>query len=207
MPAADRGRRLRWEDGAYVFPRDRTRSDDGRTAASALDHRPARTPSRAHPGLVHAPGRSQPARVPRDCAWAPRCSTRAWIPSLASEITLQPVRRHGVDAAVFFSDIVIPLRLAGVPVEIVPGRGPVLDTPIRIGIRHPAPAPDRSRRARADPRGRRPHGRRTREHTAHRIRRCAVHARVLPRRGRTVEGPAARAQSDGLRPERRGRSC
>ena len=52
-------------------------------------------------------------------------------PELASEITLQPVRRHGVDAAVFFSDIVIPLRLAGVPVDIVPGRGPVLESPIR----------------------------------------------------------------------------
>jgi uroporphyrinogen decarboxylase len=52
-------------------------------------------------------------------------------PELASEITLQPVRRHGVDAAIFFSDIVIPLRLAGVDVEIVPGRGPVLDAPVR----------------------------------------------------------------------------
>jgi uroporphyrinogen decarboxylase len=52
-------------------------------------------------------------------------------PELASEITLQPVRRHGVDAAIFFSDIVIPLKLAGVSVEIVPGRGPVLEHPIR----------------------------------------------------------------------------
>lgn len=52
-------------------------------------------------------------------------------PSLASEITLQPVRRHGVDAAIFFSDIVIPVKLAGVGVEIVPGRGPVIDKPIR----------------------------------------------------------------------------
>lgn len=52
-------------------------------------------------------------------------------PELASEITLQPVRRHGVDAAVFFSDIVIPLKLAGIEVEIVPGRGPVLASPIR----------------------------------------------------------------------------
>lgn len=52
-------------------------------------------------------------------------------PALASEITLQPVRRHGVDAAIFFSDIVIPLRLAGVDVDIVPGRGPVLASPIR----------------------------------------------------------------------------
>lgn len=52
-------------------------------------------------------------------------------PELASEITLQPVRRHAVDAAIFFSDIVVPLKLAGVDVEIVPGRGPVLGAPIR----------------------------------------------------------------------------
>ena len=52
-------------------------------------------------------------------------------PELASEITLQPVRRHGVDAAIFFSDIVIPVKLAGVGVEIVPGKGPVIEHPIR----------------------------------------------------------------------------
>jgi len=52
-------------------------------------------------------------------------------PELASEITLQPVRRHAVDAAIFFSDIVVPIKLAGVDVEIVPGRGPVLGAPIR----------------------------------------------------------------------------
>jgi uroporphyrinogen decarboxylase len=52
-------------------------------------------------------------------------------PELASEITLQPVRRHRVDAAIFFSDIVIPLRLAGVGVDIVAGRGPVLEAPVR----------------------------------------------------------------------------
>jgi uroporphyrinogen decarboxylase len=52
-------------------------------------------------------------------------------PELASEITLQPVRRHGVDAAIFFSDIVIPAKLAGVSVEIVTGRGPVFEHPIR----------------------------------------------------------------------------
>jgi uroporphyrinogen decarboxylase len=52
-------------------------------------------------------------------------------PELASEITLQPVRRHAVDAAIFFSDIVIPVKLAGVGVEIVPGRGPVIEHPIR----------------------------------------------------------------------------
>ena len=52
-------------------------------------------------------------------------------PDLASELTLQPVRRHGVDAAVFFSDIVVPVALAGVDVRIVPGRGPVVGSPVR----------------------------------------------------------------------------
>ena len=52
-------------------------------------------------------------------------------PGLASELTLQPVRRHDVDAAIFFSDIVVPLRLAGVDVDIMPGVGPVLGHPFR----------------------------------------------------------------------------
>ncbi|NTW41548.1 MAG: uroporphyrinogen decarboxylase [Cellulomonadaceae bacterium] len=52
-------------------------------------------------------------------------------PAVASEITLQPVRRHGVDAAIFFSDIVVPLLLAGVDVDIVAGTGPVLPHPVR----------------------------------------------------------------------------
>jgi uroporphyrinogen decarboxylase len=52
-------------------------------------------------------------------------------PELVSEITLQPVRRHGVDAAIFFSDIVVPLQAAGVDVEIVPGTGPVIAEPVR----------------------------------------------------------------------------
>ncbi len=52
-------------------------------------------------------------------------------PAMASEITMQPVRRHGVDAAVFFSDIVVPLKLVGLDVEIVAGRGPVFAEPVR----------------------------------------------------------------------------
>ncbi|MCL2784384.1 MAG: uroporphyrinogen decarboxylase [Propionibacteriaceae bacterium] len=52
-------------------------------------------------------------------------------PDLAAEITCQPVRRHKVDAAIFFSDIMVPAKLAGVEVEIVAGRGPVLAHPIR----------------------------------------------------------------------------
>lgn len=53
------------------------------------------------------------------------------MPELAAEITLQPVRRHRVDAAIFFSDIMVPLKLAGVGVEIVPGVGPVVAEPAR----------------------------------------------------------------------------
>jgi uroporphyrinogen decarboxylase len=52
-------------------------------------------------------------------------------PDLVCEITLQPVRRHVVDAAILFSDIVVPLVATGVDLEIVPGVGPVVAEPIR----------------------------------------------------------------------------
>jgi uroporphyrinogen decarboxylase len=52
-------------------------------------------------------------------------------PDLVTEITMQPVRRYGVDAAIFFSDIVLPLKATGVELDIVPGVGPVVDEPIR----------------------------------------------------------------------------
>ncbi|MGH3903275.1 MAG: uroporphyrinogen decarboxylase [Pseudonocardiaceae bacterium] len=52
-------------------------------------------------------------------------------PELACEVTLQPVRRHGVDAAILFSDIVVPLHAAGVALDIVAGTGPVVDSPVR----------------------------------------------------------------------------
>jgi len=51
-------------------------------------------------------------------------------PELVCELTLQPVRRHGVDAAILFSDIVVPLAAAGVAVDIVPGVGPVVAQPV-----------------------------------------------------------------------------
>jgi uroporphyrinogen decarboxylase len=51
-------------------------------------------------------------------------------PDLVCEITLQPVRRHGVDAAILFSDIVVPVAAAGVGVDIVAGTGPVVADPI-----------------------------------------------------------------------------
>ena len=49
---------------------------------------------------------------------------------LITEITLQPVRRHGVDAAILFSDIVLPLKAIGVDLDIVPGVGPVVAQPV-----------------------------------------------------------------------------
>lgn len=52
-------------------------------------------------------------------------------PELICEITLQPVRRHGVDAAILFSDIVVPLRAAGVDLDIVADVGPVIANPVR----------------------------------------------------------------------------
>ena len=54
-------------------------------------------------------------------------------PDLVTEITLQPVRRFGVDAAIFFSDIVVPLKAIGVDLDIVPGVGPVVAEPFRTG--------------------------------------------------------------------------
>ncbi len=52
-------------------------------------------------------------------------------PDLITEITLQPVRRLGVDAAIFFSDIVVPVAAVGVDIDIQPGVGPVVDAPFR----------------------------------------------------------------------------
>jgi uroporphyrinogen decarboxylase len=51
------------------------------------------------------------------------------IAELAAELTLQPVRRYGVDAAILFSDIVVPLVAVGVEIAVVPGRGPVVEEP------------------------------------------------------------------------------
>jgi uroporphyrinogen decarboxylase len=52
-------------------------------------------------------------------------------PALAAEITLLPLRRMDVDAAILFSDIMVPLAAVGVAVRIEPGVGPVIDEPLR----------------------------------------------------------------------------
>ncbi|MFF2505738.1 uroporphyrinogen decarboxylase [Streptomyces sp. NPDC058067] len=53
------------------------------------------------------------------------------MPELVAEITMQPVRRHHVDAAVYYSDIVVPLKAIGIDLDIKPGIGPVVEQPIR----------------------------------------------------------------------------
>lgn len=52
-------------------------------------------------------------------------------PELAAEFTLQPVRRYGVDAAVLYSDIVVPPHAVGFGIDVAPGTGPVASTPLR----------------------------------------------------------------------------
>ena len=54
----------------------------------------------------------------------------AGTPELCAEVTLQPVRRHGVDAAVMFADIMSPVLGMGVALELVEGVGPVIEQPI-----------------------------------------------------------------------------
>src|SRR6201985_2180889 len=53
------------------------------------------------------------------------------LPVLTTAITMQPLRRYEVDAAILFSDIVVPLRAVGIDVDIKPGVGPVVATPVR----------------------------------------------------------------------------
>jgi len=52
-------------------------------------------------------------------------------PDVAAEITLQPVRRYGVDAAVLYSDIVVPPHAVGFGIDVAPGTGPVAEQPLR----------------------------------------------------------------------------
>jgi len=102
----------------------------GRTAAAPLirayrGERPDRLPV----WFMRQAGRSLPEyrAIREGTGMLESCLT----PELASEITLQPVRRHGVDAAILFSDIVVPLKVAGVDVDIAQGVGPVMGRPVR----------------------------------------------------------------------------
>jgi uroporphyrinogen decarboxylase len=87
------------------------------------------TPSRTPVWFMRQAGRSLPEyrKVREGTPMLRACLT----PELACEVTLQPVRRHGVDAAILFSDIVVPLYAAGIDLDIVPGTGPVVASPVR----------------------------------------------------------------------------
>jgi uroporphyrinogen decarboxylase len=52
-------------------------------------------------------------------------------PEVAAELTLQPVRRYGVDAAVLYSDIIVPAHAVGFGIDVAPGTGPVCQSPLR----------------------------------------------------------------------------
>ncbi|WP_304033744.1 uroporphyrinogen decarboxylase [Corynebacterium glyciniphilum] len=86
-------------------------------------------PSRRPMWMMRQAGRSLPEyrEIRKDVGMLDSC----FRPDLLAEITLQPVRRHDADAAILFSDIVVPLKAAGVGVDIVAGRGPVLESPVR----------------------------------------------------------------------------
>ena len=84
--------------------------------------------SRTPVWFMRQAGRSLPEylRVREGVAMLDACMD----PGLITEITLQPVRRYGVDAAILFSDIVLPLKAVGVDLDIKPGVGPVVAAPV-----------------------------------------------------------------------------
>ena len=94
-----------------------------------LDALSGQRPDRLPVWFMRQAGRSRPEY--RDVRGDTTILEACLIPELAAEITLQPVRRHHVDAAIFFSDIMTPLVLTGVGVDIVSGVGPVIDEPVR----------------------------------------------------------------------------
>jgi uroporphyrinogen decarboxylase len=88
-----------------------------------------RKPSRVPVWLMRQAGRSLPEY--RALRAKNTMMQACFDAELITEITLQPVRRHGVDAAILFSDIVVPLRASGIELDIVPDVGPVIEHPVR----------------------------------------------------------------------------
>ena len=88
-----------------------------------------RKPSRIPVWFMRQAGRSLPEY--RQLRSRHTMMEACFDPELICEITLQPVRRLGVDAAILFSDIVVPLRAAGIDLDIVADVGPVIAEPVR----------------------------------------------------------------------------
>src|ERR1051325_10589422 len=118
-------------------PRASARSARGGWAPHAAGARPrprpgaaaGEKPSHTPVWFMRQAGRSLPEyrRLREGTAMLDAC----FDPEMGCEITMPPVRRHGVDAAILFSDIVVPLVAAGIGVDIVPGTGPVVASPVR----------------------------------------------------------------------------
>ncbi|GAA1480606.1 uroporphyrinogen decarboxylase [Gordonia sinesedis] len=87
------------------------------------------TPARRPVWFMRQAGRSLPEyrAIRADHGMLEAC----FDPDMVCEITMQPVRRHDVDAAILFSDIVVPLKAAGIDLDIVAGTGPVIADPVR----------------------------------------------------------------------------
>ena len=129
-------------------------------------------------------------------------------PELCAEVTLQPVRRHDVDAAVMFADIMTPVVGMGIDVELVEGVGPVVEQPIRTAadverLRIPGPGGGVRAGARGGPaRPLRAPGR----EGGGRVLRRPVHRRRLPRRGPPEPRAAADEGAHALRARDVGRA-
>jgi len=93
--------------------------------AAATGGQPTRTPV----WMMRQAGRSLPEY--RALRATHTMLSACFNPELVCEITMQPVRRHDMDAAILFSDIVVPLKAAGIDLDIVPDVGPVIAHPIR----------------------------------------------------------------------------
>jgi uroporphyrinogen decarboxylase len=108
-----------WDDAAMASPHDSTFLRAAR--GEPVDHTPV--------WFMRQAGRSLPEylKLREGVGMLESCMNA----ELTAEITLQPVRRYGVDAAIFFSDIVLPLKAVGVDLDIKPGVGPVVAQPVR----------------------------------------------------------------------------
>ncbi|WP_051204236.1 MULTISPECIES: uroporphyrinogen decarboxylase [Nocardioides] len=106
-----------------------TQSDGGLAGSAFLAAARGETPSHTPVWFMRQAGRSLPEylKIREGVGMLESCMDA----DLVTEITLQPVRRYGVDAAIFFSDIVLPLKAVGVDLDIKPGIGPVVASPVR----------------------------------------------------------------------------
>src|SRR4051794_7226202 len=144
-PLRGRAAALRTRSGA-PDPAAALTWEDGVVATSDAVSSPSGAPPAVHDSALLRAARGEP--VPHTPVWFMRQAGRSlpeyrkvregvpmlescMRPDLVVEITMQPVRRYGVDAAIFFSDIVLPVKAVGVDLEIEPGVGPVVAHPVR----------------------------------------------------------------------------